>query len=374
MKTKLINRIKNLGGWTSTRKIIAIAVDDYGNVRMASKKAQQILLEKGILKKDSFFDNFDHLETRLDIEKLADVLNAVKDSKGNTAVLTPYCLSHNIDFEKTLKNDFDNLYTETLPTTFEKREASDQAAYKGAFSVWKDGIKEKIIAPEFHGMLHFNQHLFMEGLINRDRDLMEALQLKCHITTARYRNYTHNWTAAFSYRTTEEFNEFRTALKTGTETFKMMYGTYPKVFTAPAQQFPYQLDKELKKYHLTTFDRPFLAIRDYGKGTYKYHNYKTGQKKGMTYIVRNVVFEPRGNTSGSAVKKALDQIDAAFKMKKPAIISSHRVNFGSYIEESIGEIGLSQLKLLLQHVVTKYKNVEFMSVNDLQTEIQNKHV
>ena len=373
MKSRLFDLVKNFGGWTTKRKIVIIAVDDYGNARMASKKAKQILTEKGILDKTSFFDSYDHLETREDILKMARVLGSVKDSNGNHAVLTPYCLTHNIDFEKTIINDFDTLYVESLPDTFQKCEEIDSNAYKHAYSTWKDCANEKIIVPGFHGKLHFNQHLYREGLEGRDDDLIEALRQRSHITTKRYQKYIHNWTAAFSYRMESEFDSFKTDLEEGIACFKQTYGFHPMVFTAPAQQFPYQLDSELINQNFLAFDRPFFAKRDYGNGRFKYHNYRTGQKKEINYIVRNVVFEPKGYYGGTAVKNALYQINAAFTMNKPAVISSHRVNFGSYIEKSIGDHGLDHLKILLDKIVLQYKNVEFMSVNQLVHLIQKEH-
>jgi hypothetical protein len=40
MKQNLILNLKNLVGWRTKRKIVVISVDDYGNVRLDSKKAR----------------------------------------------------------------------------------------------------------------------------------------------------------------------------------------------------------------------------------------------------------------------------------------------------------------------------------------------
>ena len=69
MKQALFNNIKNIRGWKTKRKVIVISVDDYGNVRLDSKKARERMNEAG-LKVRSRFDAFDTLETREDLEML----------------------------------------------------------------------------------------------------------------------------------------------------------------------------------------------------------------------------------------------------------------------------------------------------------------
>jgi hypothetical protein len=68
----------------------------------------------------------------------------------------------------------------------------------------------------------------------------------------------------------------------------------------------------------------------------------------------------------------MKQIETAFFWNKPAIISSHRVNFCGHIDPKNREIGLSALKELLQKIVKKWPDVEFMSSVELGVLI-NKH-
>jgi hypothetical protein len=96
MKQTLANHIKNLGGWTTQRKILCFAVDDYGNVRLHSPEAQENLKSAGV-ELSSRFDYYDALDTREDFEHLFEVLSSVKDQQQNAAIFTPYALSANID-------------------------------------------------------------------------------------------------------------------------------------------------------------------------------------------------------------------------------------------------------------------------------------
>jgi hypothetical protein len=93
----------------------------------------------------------------------------------------------------------------------------------------------------------------------------------------------------------------------------------------------------------------------------------------MTYQVRNVVFEPTFKENFDSVSYALNQIKTAFFWNRPAIISSHRVNFCGHIDPKNREIGLSSLKMLLKKIVQSWPDVEFMSTVDLGALIVNEH-
>ena len=93
----------------------------------------------------------------------------------------------------------------------------------------------------------------------------------------------------------------------------------------------------------------------------------TGKKleTGQQCIVRNVVFEPTANLQFDSVKLAIDQIEAAFFWNRPAIISSHRVNFCGHISTENREHGLKALKELLKKITLKWPEVEFISIKEL---------
>jgi len=61
----------------------------------------------------------------------------------------------------------------------------------------------------------------------------------------------------------------------------------------------------------------------------------------------------------------MKQIEAAFLWNKPAIISSHRVNFCGHIDENNRKKGLTSLKQLLDEIVKRWPDVEFMSADEL---------
>jgi hypothetical protein len=85
----------------------------------------------------------------------------------------------------------------------------------------------------------------------------------------------------------------------------------------------------------------------------------------MSFFVRNVVFEPVINKKFDSIGHSMNQIEAAFNLKKPAIISSHRVNFSGFVNKENREYGLNNLKVLLNSIVKKWPDVNFVSSQQL---------
>ena len=128
IKNHLKNHLKNISGWRTNRKLVVFSVDDYGNVRLASKSAFENL-DNSKIPFISRFDRLDTLETRIDLEELFKVLSSVKDQHGKSAVFTPYALPCNIDFEAMAENGFNEYSYELIPETYEKLALKDSKAY-----------------------------------------------------------------------------------------------------------------------------------------------------------------------------------------------------------------------------------------------------
>lgn len=77
------------------------------------------------------------------------------------------------------------------------------------------------------------------------------------------------------------------------------------------------------------------------------------------------MFEPNKDINDS-VAAALRDISIAFKYHKPAIISSHRVNFVSGKSEKNRDDGLKDLRMLLAEIIKQWPTVEFLTIKDLK--------
>lgn len=360
----LLNHLKNIPGWKTKRKLVVFSVDDYGNVFLDSKKARNNMTNAG-LKVRSRFDAYDTLETREDLEALYEVLISVKDKNKNPAVFTPYALPCNIDFEQMEYEGHQGYHYELLPDTYLKLSHMQPQAYEGAWQMWQEGINIGLMKPQFHGREHFNLKVFEEKLASRDNELITSLQNRSYASISDSGYATIGWTAAFAFSNNKDIEYFPNILKTGTDAFKEVYGYRSSSFTPPAQQFPSSLEPELSEFGVEYLDRPLYQNRHEGEGKFNRElNYLGKKRKGqLITLVRNVVFEPTHDDN--ALEKAMKQIEAAFRLNKPANISSHRVNYCGHIDEKNRKMGLDALKALLYQIVKRWPNVEFVSSDQL---------
>jgi hypothetical protein len=106
----------------------------------------------------------------------------------------------------------------------------------------------------------------------------------------------------------------------------------------------------------------------------KYYPHFLGQKSKlsqMTYLVRNCTFEPASSDKTDYWMSTLKQIDRAFRLNTPAIISSHRVNFIGSIKAENRENSLSQFSLLLKEIKKRWPDVLFLNSVQLGNLISN---
>ena len=370
MKQIIANYIKNISGWRTNRKLVVFSVDDYGNVRLASKEAFKAL-KNARLPFISHFDRLDTLETREDLEALFEVLDSVRDKNGNPALFTPFALSCNIDFETMEKNNYSKYEYELLPKTYEKLALIDSKAYMGAWRLWKEGVDRRLMKPQFHGREHLNLHIFNDILKNKDSDLLNVLNHRSYVSIPAHNNYKNGWTASYSFDEIEETENYMNNVKEGLKCFKEVYGYESNTFTPPAQQFPFHLERKLSSLGIRYIDRPRSLKRYLGNGKYQLEKHQLGGGSDVIELVRNVVFEPTTPRISNWVDFTFKQVEAAFRMKKPANISSHRVNFCGHIDPENRKKSLSQLKQLLQRIVKRWPDVEFISADELGSIISN---
>jgi hypothetical protein len=371
IKQSLFNHIKNLPGWRTNRKLVVISVDDYGNVRLDSKKARENM-DKAGLKVHSRFDVYDTLETREDLEALYEVLTSVKDQHGRHAVFTPFALPCNINFEAMAEEGYERYVYELLPETYAKLSARHPEAYTGAWSLWQEGIGKGLMAPQFHGREHLNLAHFQKLLKEKNDLLRISMQHRSLVALPESDYASVGWTAAFSFWSKDEIVAHETIIKEGVQAFERVFGYAPTVFTPPAQQFHPSHYPLLQALNLQAIDRPLLYRQHLGYGNFKrkWEYMHFDAHLGMVKLVRNVVFEPT-EPKTDHVAKAMAQIEAAFRLGKPAIISSHRVNYAGLVDANYRAKGLNQLGTLLKQIAQRWPEVEFISAAELSDLISN---
>lgn len=365
-RSYLMTYLKNFYGLKVQRKYVIFMVDDYGNVRVDSKKARERMDKEGLKCYDRF-DIYDTMETREDLEILYEALSSVKDSNGRNAVFSPLAVPCNINFEQIAEEGYEQYRYEFLPETFMKLASLQPKAFTGAWDLWKEGINNGLMVPRFHGREHLNIKVFNEKLKIKDKEILTVLKNRSYTSISSTGYKTIGYTGAFHFWDPKENQAFKKIIKTGLDAFEKVFGYRATTFNAPAGNESSTIYPYLKKGGIQIIEVPFIKKEHLGFGKYRMKLYYTGNKDNnkLLFSIRNVIFEPTANYSIDWVSYALKQIEIAFRLKKPAIISSHRVNFCGHIDPKNRQKGINALKMLLKKIVSKWPEVEFTSMDKI---------
>ncbi len=352
-------------GWHTSRKIIVIESDDWGSIRMPSGEIYKDLLGKGLSVDKCAFSRYDSLERSDDLSALFDVLVSVKDKNGNPAVITADSVVANPDFERIEKCDFQNYYYEIVIDTFKKYNGCEKS-----YDLYLDGIKNKVWHPQFHGREHLNVLRWMKALQANDEITRLAFEQKHFgLSNKVSPKLKVRYMDAFANIGLESLQKESIIIKEGTEIFEKLYGYRSKSFIAPCYTWCNELEPVLKECGIEYIQG--LALQQIPvsdnplKCKSKFHY--TGEKNniGQRYLVRNAFFEPYKGESIDHVGECLKRIEIAFKCHKPAIISSHRINFIGAIDSKNRDNNLKLFKELLLRIIQKWPEVEFTTSDKL---------
>lgn len=357
--------IYNLLGWKTSRKLVVFTSDDWGSVRVASAEAREQLIAKGFNMESNRFNRFDTLESAADMEMLFEVLAKHKDKNGNKAVFTALTNVANPDFRKIEESGFSKYYYEPFTETL------NNYGNTGVYDLYKQGIGEGIFITEFHGREHLNVNRWMNALQSGNKNAMTAfshgfyLPDRADMLTAGAKNFG----PAFDIDVPTDVTEQESIVTEGLWLFEELFGYKATLFTAPAQIYNTNLEKSLAQSGVKLLDVPAMQKVPAGHGKYNKKIRFIGKKNnlGQRYITRNAVFEPNMTDTNNGVQSCLADIEKAFKVKKPAIISNHRAAFAGSIDPKNRDKGVKALDELLYGILKKWPDAEFISVAGLNT-------
>ena len=224
-----------------------------------------------------------------------------------------------------------------------------------------------IFTPESHGREHITVQLWMHKLREGDKKVHFAFDHELvSIDTDGVPQPASQFRPEFYYNSEEQKPFLENSIKDGVILFEEIFGYKPTVFVPSNGIFHPDLEKSLAEAGV-----PFLYAGHRDKiynadGTTGYIRHTFGQKSksGLTYYIRNCAFEPTAQ-SYKGIDITMKQVEAAFRWHKPAIISTHRVNFVGGIDVNNRIKGLSELTLLLKTITNRWPDVEFMSSAEL---------
>ena len=369
IRLKVARHLVNFRGWDTDRKIVVIESDDWGSIRMPSKQVYDAFLERGVALEKSPYCRYDSLAGEEDLETLFNALYKFRDHKGNHPVITANTITANPDFDKIKQADFREYVLEPFTRTLKRYPGREKS-----FELWKQGMEAGLFRPQFHGREHLNIPLWMRLLQSDNPIFMEAFDHRMWgIDMIPHQEDPLNILAAFDTNFREEVQFQKEAVREGISLFRTIFGFIPQSFIAPNYIWDSELHGTLKRsgiHFLQGMKMQRLPI--YGRKKRAMIRHYTGEmnENGQVYLVRNCVFEPSLKTNQSDnVGSCLKDISVAFEWNKPAIITSHRLNFIGAIDPGNRQHNLKQLEELLSKILKQWPDAEFMSTDRLGAEI-----
>jgi hypothetical protein len=376
LKERLMSNVVNIPGWRTNRKIIVIESDDWGSTRVRSSAETNALINKGFsFEGKSFYQN-DGLESNDDLVGLFEVLSRHKDKTGRQPVFTLVSNVANPDFEKIEQHDFKEYFWEPFTDTLKKYPVHDQV-----LALHKEGIANRLIYPTFHGREHLNVQRWMRYLQEGNKSVHTAFKHGvCSIMHGIDNEYLGELPAAFALEFASDLDYQKSVIVDGLAIFEDIWGFKARYFVPPNGPFNSELEKNLLEGGVEYILGEKNQNEPLGDGKFRKRFHYTGMKNnsGQVYLSRNAAFEPgisENDTYKNALQKGLKSIERAFRWHKPAIVSSHRINYVGFLNPDNRDNGLKMLDNFLTEVINRWPEVEFMTsveLGDLITQ-QKKH-
>ncbi|GAB1448395.1 hypothetical protein MASR2M44_14040 [Bacteroidota bacterium] len=348
----------NLLGTCSNVPILVIESDDWGAIRMPNSNVYSKLKGKGIPVESSIYCKYDQLESNEDVDLLINILSGIKNENGKNPVITTNFVVANPDFDKIKQADFKEYFYKSIEETYKNTKGSENLIKKV-----KQAQSEKLIQPQFHGREHVNVPLWLE-LLKSNNDFLFAFNLGLwglskDVFPAMKKSIQATYDSI-------DDNYAKESIESGLKLFEEIFGFKSKTFIANNYIWSEALNPVLVENEVTHLQgmKYQLLPLEHNESRKKIRRF-SGQKNnlGITYGIRNCTFEP--TEMGDTVESTMNQISRSFMFKKPAIISTHRVNFSGGLDTKNRDLNLKNFEILLKSIVNRWPDIIFLSSDEL---------
>lgn len=372
LKTDFFRNISNIPGWSTNRKIVVIESDDWGSVRMSSPEAFERLKQAGVDELNNHYNLFDALECNDDLSSLFELLCKHNDSIGRHPVITGVNIVANPDFGKIKAEGYKKYYFEPFTETLKRYPAHDKV-----YELWKMGIENRLFVPTFHGREHLNVQRWMKALRQGHKTTHVSFeQCVTGVYSGIDNEVVPDYQAAFDIDVPLDVDYQKEVLKTGLDLFENLFGYKSEYFVPTNGPFNNSLESVLHKNGVKFINTAKKQLEPLGDANYKTNIRFLGQQNSYNqlYITRNCFFEPTSSgyerpKNTNWIQNCLKEIEIAFRWHKPAVISTHRVNYAGFLYPENREKGLEQLDILLSTMLKKWPDIEFMTTVELGNHI-----
>ncbi len=366
-----LNNLINVCGWKTDQKIILFESDDWGGIGVPSRRIRDRLCAAGLNLCDDPFTAYDSLASADDLASLFETLTAYRGSNGRHPMITANCVMANPDFDKIRESAFTTFFYEPFQTTMEQHPDCEKS-----LDGWREGMKQNLFFPQFHCREHVNAGRWLERLQRGEKTTMTAFDNRI-VNLAGAGNVQKPYLdmQAFNHQTSAQLDFMRESIADGLRMFEHCFGYRSRSFIAPSYvwsaaaenvfaQNKVEFIQGVRAQRLPSFNLI---------GGLKKKRHWLGQKNKHTqrYLLRNCHFEPSTNKNKDWVDECLNRIEIAFRWKKPATISTHRLNYVGRIEPANRDASLKALSTLLRQILKKWPEVQFMNTVELGDRIRS---
>jgi len=355
----LSHNLINFPGWRTKRKILVIESDDWGSIRMPSHEVYSKFIFNKFDISRSEYNRLDTLESNDDLSMLYEVLHSYKDSVGNSLMITANFVVGNPDFIKIRQSNFTDYYFEPITETIKRYPQRDKVE-----TLWKQGNAAAIFHPQFHGREHVNVVRWMDALRKRSPEIMFTFDNE----TTFSGDGDYNFMEVLDYNTPDDLTKMKESLAEGLDLFENIFGFRSKSFIPSCYTWNSDIEEILHANGIRYIQGlvvQSIPTGSFGNYTKKYHFLGNRNSFGQYFLIRNCFFEPSLTTISDPVGECLNRIKIAFRWKKPAVISAHRINFMGALDKKNRRDNLILLHNLLKSIIKHWPEVEFMTSDQL---------
>lgn len=358
--------ISNRSGKSIREKLVIFESDDWGAIRTPGKEELGLSAKVGMdIKKSQY--KVDALASEGDLDDLFNLLSGFKDVNGNNPIFTANSIMANPDFAKIKEHNFSDYFYEPFTKTLQ-----DYPKHKYSFEKWKKGMESRLFLPQFHGREHLNVRRWMNALRADDKMVKYSFGLKS--TYSGKDDYS--FMEAFDWDDPTEVKKHSIIIEEGLKMFREIFGFDSKSFIAPCYTWDKKLNDTLAKNNVELIQGALQQRQPTGKkGNYKNNDFSFGDQclNGLICSKRNVFLEPVINPHLDWTDKVMGRIYSAFMLGKPAVISTHRVNYIGYIDPKNKDNGLKHLRSVLVAILKQWPDVKFITSPDLLTYLNGEN-
>ncbi|WP_139189885.1 MULTISPECIES: hypothetical protein [Rhodonellum] len=346
----------NVPGWRTHKKVVVFESDDWGMQRMASKASFNRLEKKGYNVHHSVFDRFDSLESNEDLRMLLELLSVYKDSRGKPAKFTMNMIMGNPDFDRIKDAGYKKYYFEPFYQTLERFSNKNQVV-----ALYGEGVAAGCFRMQFHGREHVHINRWLARLRAADPIYLDAFDEGMYALESGYLD-------AMAMYEKADIPMVRDSIAEGMSLFEQIWGFKSDSIIAPCYTWGAAVEKVWAANEVKFIQGGRAQKRSIiGQKQTQIKRHYIGEKSlnGMSYMIRNVSFEPVTAPHRDWVHTALAEVSTAFRWGKPAVISTHRLNYIGSLEPENRKKNLQVLGEFLDKLISLYPDIEFLSSDEL---------